>query len=91
MHRLRAELLLQSHGLNDEAVETSLRTAVDVARSQGATAWELQAATFLARLLAERGRRAEAHDLLAPVLACFTEDLDTPDLRDAEVVLTALG
>ena len=91
MHRLRAELLLHSHGRNDEAVETSLRTAVDVARSQGATAWELQAATFLARLLAERGERAEAHDLLAPVLACFTEDLDTPDLRDAEVVLTALG
>ena len=43
MHRLRAELLLHSHGRNDEAVETSLRTAVDVARSQGATAWELQA------------------------------------------------
>ena len=91
MHRLRAELLLHSHGRNDEAVETSLRAAVDVARSQGATAWELQAATLLARLLAERGERAEAHDLLAPVHARFSEGLDTPDLREAEAVLTALG
>ena len=56
-----------------------------------ATAWELQAATSLARLLAERGERAEAHGLLAPVHACFSEGLDTPDLREAKELLETLG
>ncbi|MGD9509682.1 MAG: AAA family ATPase [Geminicoccaceae bacterium] len=91
MHRLRAELLLHLRGRNDEAVEMSLRAAVDVARSQGATAWELQAATFLARLVAERGERTEARDLLAPVHARFSEGLDTPDLREAKELLETLG
>ena len=91
MHRLRAELLLHSHGRNDEAVETSLRAAVDVARSQGATAWELQGAISLARLMAERGERAEAHDLLASVYARFGEGLDAPDLREAKELLEMLG
>jgi hypothetical protein len=46
---------------------------------------------LLARLLAERGERGMAHALLAPVHGCFTEGLDTPDLREAEEVLTALS
>jgi predicted ATPase len=91
MHRVRAELLLRSRDQSDGAVEASLWTAVDVARSQGATAWELQAVTLLARLMAERGERAYGHDLLAPLWARLAEGPDTPDLREAAAVLAILN
>ena len=48
------------------------------------------AATSLARLWGERGRRTEARDLLAPLYASFTEGFDTPDLIDAKRLLDSL-
>ena len=50
----------------------------------------MRAAVSLARLLSDRGRRDEARDLLAPLYGWFTEDFDTPDLREAEALLEAL-
>jgi predicted ATPase len=52
---------------------------------------ELRAAASLARLWADQGKRAEAHDLLAPVYDWFTEGFDTADLKDAKVLLDALS
>jgi predicted ATPase len=60
------------------------------ARAQEARLWELRAATSLARLWRDQGRRAEAHDLLAPVYGWFTEGFDTADLRNAKVLLDEL-
>ena len=39
----------------------------------------------------DQGRRAEAHDLLAPVYGWFTEGFDTLDLREAKTLLNALA
>ncbi|HSA82192.1 MAG TPA: adenylate/guanylate cyclase domain-containing protein [Geminicoccaceae bacterium] len=64
--------------------------ALEVARQQQSHSWELRAATSLARLRAEQGRRAEAHDLLAPVYAWFTEGFDTADLMEAKALLDEL-
>ena len=64
--------------------------ALAVARAQSAKAFELRAATSLARLWQAEGRRAEAHALLAPVCAWFTEGLDTADLKDATSLLNEL-
>jgi len=50
--------------------------------------WKLRAAACLARLRGGQGRRAEARDPLAPVYLWFTEGFDTPDLKDARVLLT---
>jgi predicted ATPase len=61
--------------------------ALTVARAQGAKAWELRAATSLARLWAGQNRRIEARDLLAPVYGWFTEGFDTADLKDAQGLL----
>lgn len=47
--------------------------------------------TSLARLRAEAGERAEAHDLLAPVHGWFTEGFDTPDLIEAKALLEQLA
>jgi class 3 adenylate cyclase/predicted ATPase len=90
LHHLRAELL-QAQGRNADAAEASLRTAVDIARAQGARGWELRAATSLAQLWRDQGKRGEAHDLLGPVYGWFTEGFDTPDLQDAKALLDQLA
>jgi predicted ATPase len=59
-------------------------------RQQQAKADELRAATNLARLWGEQGRRAEAQDLLAPVYAWFTEGFDTANLKEAKALLDEL-
>ena len=48
-------------------------------------------ATSLARLWLERGRRADARELLAPVYGWSTEGFDMPDLLQARALLHALG
>jgi S1-C subfamily serine protease len=48
---------------------------------------ELRAATSLAAFLESDGRAHEAHGILAPVHAWFTEGHDTGDLGDAAAVL----
>ena len=39
----------------------------------------------------DNGNRGPAPELLAPVYEAFTEGFDTPDLRDAKVLLDALA
>ena len=51
---------------------------------------ELRAAASLARLWSDRGRNAEARELLAPIYGWFTEGFDTADLQEAKALLAAL-
>ena len=53
--------------------------------------WELRAATSLARLSRDQGKRTEARDLVAPVYNWFTEGFDTPVLREAKALLEQLS
>jgi predicted ATPase len=84
LHRLEGELLLVG---NQAGAEACFYRALAVARAQSARMWELRAATGLARLWAEQGRRCEACDLLAPVYDWFTEGFDTADLKEAKALL----
>jgi len=88
VYRLRGELLLPGRHWNE--AEDCFHRALSVARQQSARMWELRAATGLARLWREQGRRADAYDLLAPVYGWFTEGLETADLKDAKALLDAL-
>jgi predicted ATPase len=90
LHRLRGELLLAVAEPEQPEAEACFRRALAVAREQGAKMWELRAATSLARLWTEQGRRAEAHNLLAPLYGWFTEGFDTPDLKEAKALLNEL-
>jgi predicted ATPase len=63
-----------------------LRTA----RGQEARSLELRAATDLARLWIEQGKRAEARDIIASVYGRFNEGFETRDLREAKAVLVQL-
>jgi predicted ATPase len=89
LHRLRAEALhrLDPHG---RRVEEEYRSALRLAREQGALALELRAAHGLANRFAECGRPMEGKALLRPVYDRFTEGFATPDLQASKGLLDAL-
>ncbi len=74
-----------------EEAEGLFQEALAIARSQEASAFELRAATCLARLWQRQGKTAEARALLAPVYDWFTEGFGTQDLKDARALLEELG
>src|SRR5262249_2686297 len=88
LYRLKGALLLQQS--SDNHAETCFHHAMAIAQNQQAKSWELRAATSLARLWQQQGKRQEAHDLLAPVYGWFTEGFDTADLQEAKALLEAL-
>jgi class 3 adenylate cyclase/tetratricopeptide (TPR) repeat protein len=71
--------------------EASFREALALSRCRGARMYELRAATSLARLWRDQGKRTEARDLLAPLYAWFTEGFDTRDLQNAKALLDDLA
>jgi predicted ATPase len=71
--------------------EHCYNASLDRARTQQAKSWELRTATSYARLLRDQGRAREAHDLLAPVYAWFTEGFGTKDLKEAKAMLDELA
>jgi predicted ATPase len=91
LHRLKGELLLQQTSDNATEAESCFHTALDIARNQQATSFELRTATSLARLWQQQGKRQEAYDLLAPVYHWFTEGFDTADLQEAKTLLDELA
>jgi len=72
------------------AAEQSYNQALVVGQRQSAKLFELRAATSLARLWRDQGKRTEARNLLAPIYGWFTEGFDTPVLRDAKALLDEL-
>jgi predicted ATPase len=51
----------------------------------------LRAATSLARLWRDQGKRTDARDLLAPIYRYFTEGFETRDLKEAAALLAQLA
>jgi hypothetical protein len=72
-----------------EAEECFLK-AIEIAQRQTAKSWELRAATGLARLWQQQGKRAEAHKLLSDIYNWFTEGFETKDLQEAKALLDSL-
>ena len=89
LHRLAGLALVGCKRLDEG--QRALREALRVARQQQAKSYELRAATSLARLWGEQGRRAEARELLALIYGWFTEGFDTADLNDAATLLSELA
>lgn len=69
--------------LASELFEAAIREA----REQGALAWELRAATDLARLRSEEGRKQDAVELLTRTYSKFSEGFETADLQAAAKLL----
>jgi predicted ATPase len=91
VYRLKGDLLLALAPDNHPEVETCFHQAIDITRHQQAKSLELRAATSLARLWWNQGKRAEARDLLAGVYSWFTEGFDTADLQEAKALLDELA
>ena len=87
--RLKGWILMRQG--RDEAAEPHLRASIECARQQQAKSWELRSATTLATLLARRGQRDAARELLAPIYGWFTEGADTKDLIEARIMLEGLS
>jgi class 3 adenylate cyclase/predicted ATPase len=93
LRRLQGELLLARSGDDEEVLaeaEAALRGAMEIARAQGARAWELRAACSLAKLLARRGRADEAKRVAEEVLAAYASEPSTPELVEARALVDGL-
>jgi class 3 adenylate cyclase/tetratricopeptide (TPR) repeat protein len=89
LHRLEGIALCRLNRL--EEGQSALEEAIRIARRQKAKAYELRAATSLARLWCDQGKRQQARDLLVPVYGWFTEGFHTRDLKEAKALLNTLA
>ena len=99
LYRLKGELLLAQEGSRLQAVdfrekaeeaEECFLKAIETARELSAKSFELRAATSLARLWQQQGKKAEARQMLAEIYGWFTEGFDTKDLQEAKALLEQL-
>ncbi|NIR28202.1 MAG: AAA family ATPase [Gammaproteobacteria bacterium] len=90
VYRLKAEFQLAQPHADHALAELCLRKAMEAARSRDAKFWELRAALSLARLWRDQGKAAQSRELLAPLLAWFTEGFDARELREARTFLRDL-
>jgi predicted ATPase len=90
--RLKGVLsLLQGTPAGAETAKDLFSRALDEAHQQEMLAWELRAATSLARLLSDQGRPSDAIACLEPVYRRFTEGFGTADLIAAKQLLAGLS
>jgi predicted ATPase len=80
-----------SSELDAAKAEAHFERAVAIASAQKAKSWELRAATSLARLWCNQGKREDARDLLTSIYGWFTEGFDTLDLKQAKALLDELA
>jgi predicted ATPase len=91
VHRVAGEIALKLPAPDTEKAEKHFESALAIARQQQTKSWELRAATSLARLWRDQGKRDEARELLTPVYGWFTEGFDTRDLKQAKALLDELA
>ena len=74
-----------------KAAEGLFNTALEVARQQGALAWELRAAISLTRLSQRRGQSGIGGALLAGVMQQFRDSAATADMVEARELLAQVA
>lgn len=88
LNRHKGQLLQRQ--VHFDAAEVFYRNALNIAEAQEAKLLELRAATSLARLWRDQGKRSEVRDLLAPIYGWFTEGFEAQDLKEAKALLNEL-
>jgi class 3 adenylate cyclase/tetratricopeptide (TPR) repeat protein len=88
-YRIRGIALREQNDVAES--QAAFTEALGSARRRQMKAYELRAATDLARLWGEQDRREEARELLAPLYGWFTEGFDTADLKKAALLLADLS
>jgi class 3 adenylate cyclase/predicted ATPase len=90
LHRLRGDILLQRDAANAAPAEEAYRSAIAVAKQQGARTHELLAALALTKFYRSVARLAEAHAVLAPALEGFSPTPEMPEIAEAQALLGEL-
>jgi predicted ATPase len=85
--RLKGVILALQLPTGAPVVAETLSSAIELARRQGALAWELRATTALARERSRPGGSVDGLRDLAAVYGRFTEGFETLDLRTARMLL----
>jgi predicted ATPase len=80
----------RAHPTEDKEAEACFLKAIEIACKQQAKSLELRAATSLARLWQQQGKKDEARQMLAEIYGWFTEGFDTKDLQEAKALLDEL-
>jgi predicted ATPase len=91
VHRVEGELRRRIAPQNHDDAARCFQRAIDFARRRELRSFELRAATSLARLWRDQGRREDARRAVADVYGWFTEGFDTQDLRAAKALLDELA
>jgi predicted ATPase len=91
LHRLRGDILLKRDPADPAPAEDAYRTALAIAKQQGARTYELLASLSLAKLYQSTGRPADAHAVLAPALEGFSPTPEMPEIAEAQALLAALA
>ena len=89
-HRLRGDILLKCDPSNAVAAEDAFKTAIAIAKEQGARSLRLQAALALSKLYHSTARPADAHAVLAPALKGFGPTAEMPEIAEAQALLVAI-
>ncbi|PDT92319.1 transcriptional regulator [Bradyrhizobium sp. Y36] len=85
--RMKGRILLSLPEPDVAQAEARFMQSLDLSRRKGAKAWELRAAIDLAGVIAGRGRRDEARQLLQSALEGFAAGSETADIRAAASLL----
>lgn len=94
LYRLKGELLLRQgerHLINQAEAEQCFCQALTISREKRAKSLELRAAMSVCRLRLREGKRLDARQALEGIFGSFSEGFDTPDLRDAKMLLEELA
>ncbi|HME85651.1 MAG TPA: hypothetical protein VKG91_14155, partial [Roseiarcus sp.] len=91
LRRLRGDLLLKRNRTDPAPAEEAYKTAIAVAKEQGARSFGLRASLSLAKLYQSTARPAEAHTVLAPALEGFSATPEMPELAEAQALLASLA
>jgi predicted ATPase len=90
LHRLRGDILLKREPANPAPAEETFKTAIAIAKQQGARSFELLAALSLAKLYQSSGRPADAHAALASAVEGFSPTPEMPQIAEAQALLGSL-
>jgi class 3 adenylate cyclase/tetratricopeptide (TPR) repeat protein len=91
LYRLRGDILLKRRPADPTPAEQAYRTAIAVAKKQGARAYELIASLALAKLCHATGRPTAARAALAPALEGFSPTLEMPEVAEAQSLMARLA
>lgn len=89
LHRLLGRAAVAIGDAPDRAAQ-HFAQSIEIARRQKSKAWELRTSIDLARLLRAQNRADGARGLLGAVLSSFTEGFDTPDVKQASMLMDEL-